>query len=246
MPRGVPGAAANRRGSACRACQTLPLPALGDPLPRLVKERSQLPSSRSQSTVTGQKTDHPRNYHRRAGGGGGGPSSGFLPFPNSEDFKLSQKVSPRSPSRSTASLALILGSGQGLDKKKKKNKNNPWGGGGKRVLFLCPDPAPSQRQGAVLDEIRNQGQGPSPGPRWSHSARAKVQGRFPGTCPTHTLLITNGKRNQLGPKLRSRPGRGGPPGTRRRFFGAPLASPAGGNRGDGKRSHRVCVSKCET
>lgn len=87
----------------------------------------------------------------------------------------------------------ILGSSKRLDREKKASL----GGGGRRVLFRRCAPAPGRCQ-TVLDEIRKQGQGPSPGPSGSHCAQDKVQGRFPAPWPTHTLLMTREREARWG------------------------------------------------
>lgn len=82
------------------------------------------------------------------------------------------KLSPKTVSTITQLVSCFLISHVKLQQEAGQEKKS-WGGGGKRVLFLSLAPAPSQRQRAVLDEIRHLGQGPSPGPR-SHRAQAKV------------------------------------------------------------------------
>lgn len=215
------GAAANRRGSARRAVRHPPS-RLGDPPPAPCGEaKVRAPGYRPHSIAAAHGTGHPRNCHRQ-----GTPSPDFFPFQRGRFYAFTKIVSQITELLSCFTIPhLRLQQGAGREKK-------PWGGGGKRVLFLCPDPAPSQCQRAVLDEIRNQGQGPSPGPRRSHSAQAKVQGRLPGTRPTHTLLITSGKRNELGPKLRSYLGGGGPPGMGQEVLEGPLSEVLRGG-GDG-------------
>lgn len=171
--------AANRRGSL-PVGPSHSLPPLRRPSPLLGKERAQLPARDLKARLL------PRQLITA-----GDPFllSAFS-LSRSADFQLSPKTTCKI-TQLVPCFPIPLGSSKRLDKKKKKS----WGGGGKRVLFLCLAPAPSQCQAAVLDEIRNQGQGPSPGPRRSHRAQAKVQSQLTVTCPTHTLLITKGKRN---------------------------------------------------
>lgn len=143
------------------------------------------------------------------------------------------------PGSSPASQTFISGSRERLDKEKQLEV------GRGRELFLCLAPAPRGCQKAVLSELRTQGQGPSPGPRRSHSAQAKVQGQLPGTLPSHTLLITHRKRKTGQGQSWDPPLEAGSGGCWQlpKLQGPFSKVLLGGRWGGGKRSPQVCVSR---
>lgn len=181
-----------------------------------------------------QKTHHLRsNHHWR-------PQLRISSFSRAEAFKLS----PKTVSTTTQLVSCFIISHLKLQQEAGQEKKS-WGGGGKRVLFLRLAPAPSQCQRAVLDEIRNLGQGPSPGPR-SHRAQAKLCPRPVNSNSFHPNLADLQMEREtswghssgliwevgvlLAPASASEP---------------LLQGSTGGKWGSGERSHQVCVSKYE-
>lgn len=169
------GAAANRRGSASGACQTLSC-LLEDPLPgpRGVKERS---SSQLWISKQGCCPQHgsPKKLLSR------GPLLRISSLSQSENFMLPKNCLQNNPAGLLLPYPSSLAPARGRTREKKKTL----GWGREEVLFLCRDPAPSQCQRAVLDESRNQGQGPSPGPRRATALRPKSKAGDQGSSHPH-------------------------------------------------------------
>lgn len=200
-----------------RACQTLSLTS-GSPFPCSIKERPQdIPAG-----LLAWKTNGPRSKADYC----------WRPFP-AQIIGFHRRITLRFPEASS----------QAPERGWTRKSNLVWGG---KRLFSVLFQSPTGARKALLNELRNQDQGPSPGPRRSHRAQAKVQGQLPGILPSNILLTTNRKRKagqgqSWDPPLEV--GSGGCwqlPNLQGSFSKVLLGG--GGKWGGGKRSPQVCVS----